>query len=57
MSSENLRRNLESRILSTLKINPSMSYNEAIETVLQSLGICLSFSVNVLDEPSMEVLN
>ena len=43
MSSEGLKRNLESRILSTLKLNPHMTYNDALQAVLKSIGVCLSY--------------
>ncbi len=33
---------LERRVISTLKINPTMTYNEAIESVLQSEGLILA---------------
>jgi len=39
MSTTSLGKNLQDRIVSTLKINPQMSYLEAVETVLVSVGI------------------
>ena len=39
-----VRRILENRIMSTLKINPNLSYNQALEMVLRSEGVILTTS-------------
>ena len=39
MSTGSMEKNLQDRIISTLKINPQMSYIEAVETVLVSMRI------------------
>jgi hypothetical protein len=39
MSTNCIQKNLQNRIISTLKINPQMTYIDAVETVLLSMGI------------------
>ena len=39
IGSEQIKRGIEGRILSTLKLNPNMTYNQAVISNLQSMGI------------------
>jgi hypothetical protein len=57
MSTEGLKRILESRILSTLKLNPYMTYNDALEAVLRSIGVCISFDSKELNTNVRSVEN
>jgi len=50
MSNESIRINLEKRIFSTLKLNPQMTYTDAVECVLQSMGIITTLSTKTGDK-------
>ena len=44
MSADYIKKKLENRILSTLKLDPSLTYLEALELVLRSIGVLTTLS-------------
>ena len=54
MSYSSIKNDLENRIISTLKVNPQMSYMDAVECVLQSMGIITHFNQQKKNNMSFE---
>ncbi len=45
-----LGRTIEQRALGTMKINPNLSYNEALQMVLRSEGVIIALSLSTPDD-------
>jgi len=50
MSMSYIKKTLEDRIISTLKMNPQMTYLDALEAILRSMGIINSCGLLVNSE-------
>ena len=49
MGREHLRRTLENRILATMKLDPSLTYERALGRVLHTMGLLLTESSITVD--------
>ena len=57
MGADYIKKKLENRILSTLRLDPSLTYLEALELVLRSIGVLTTLSSRTANRSEHSVKN